>query len=44
MKEFALILWQICYQISYFEDKNPASNKETQQLLKLMINKELTFE
>lgn len=43
MKEFALILWQICFQNEDYEQADHA-HSSTRNVLSLMIKKEIGFE
>lgn len=43
MKEFALILWQICFQNIDYEQK-VHNHSSTREILSMMIKKEIGFE
>jgi hypothetical protein len=44
MKEFALLLWQICFQCSHYDDQCVTEHGRTKQILRLMVNRAIAYE
>ena len=44
IKEFALTIWQILFQCSYYEDHSVVAHARSRHLLRQMVSKSITFE
>jgi hypothetical protein len=44
MKEFALLLWQICFQRSHYDDQCVTAHGRTKQILRMMVNRAIGYE